>query len=105
MTQTKQKSFHTHTRLAAFAMLICIMMLPGRAAEAQTYGGASSGDLLGYRSSSAHYYRRSAGSKSRATAARRRNRQRRATGRQLTQAAAGRPTSTNKGPATGGGTK
>lgn len=105
MPQTKQKSLHTCKRLSALAMLICILTLPGRAAQAQTYGGASSGDLLGYRSSSAHYYRRSAGSKPRPRAARRRTRQRRPAGRQSARPTAGRSISTNNGPTTGGGTK
>jgi hypothetical protein len=42
---------------AASAFLFVVPM------KAQTYGGASSGDLLGYRSSAGHYYKRSSSSK------------------------------------------
>lgn len=43
-------------RFALVAAFACVLSAP---AGAQTYGGASSGDLLGYRSSAGHYYRRS----------------------------------------------
>lgn len=54
----------------------CVLAAP---AGAQTFGGASSSDLLGYRSSSGHYYRRSLGSKVRSNAARRKGQQQRPT--------------------------
>jgi hypothetical protein len=47
----------------------CALAAP---AGAQTYGGASSGDLLGYRSSAGHYYNRSLGPKVRSNSTRRR---------------------------------
>ena len=56
------------------AAAVCVSAEP---AGAQTYGGASSGDLLGYRSSSGHYYRRSARARARRNAARRRSQKRR----------------------------
>jgi hypothetical protein len=65
----------THFALAAAAVCACVAP-----AAAQTFGGASSSDLLGYRSSSGHYYRRSLGSKVRSNAARRGGRQQRTTG-------------------------
>lgn len=43
-------------------------------AAAQSYGGASGGDLLGYRSSSANYYRRQGGAKARGKSAKRKAR-------------------------------
>lgn len=54
----------------------CALAAP---AGAQTFGGASSSDLLGYRSSAGHYYRRSLGSKVRSNAARRKGQQQRPT--------------------------
>jgi hypothetical protein len=59
----------------------CALAAP---AGAQTFGGASSSDLLGYRSSAGHYYRRSLGSKVRSNAARRQ-------GQQQQRPAAGKP--------------
>jgi hypothetical protein len=56
----------------------CALAAP---AGAQTFGGASSSDLLGYRSSAGHYYRRSLGSKVRSNAARRKGQQQRPTGK------------------------
>ncbi len=61
-------------RLALTAAFVCVMAAP---ASAQSYGGASSSDLLGYRSSAGHYYRRSLGSKVRSNAARRQGQQQR----------------------------
>ncbi|MET0646042.1 MAG: DUF6683 family protein [Pyrinomonadaceae bacterium] len=56
-----------HLTLAV--VFACALAVPARA---QYYGGASSSDLLGYRSSAGHYYGRSLGSKVRSNAARRR---------------------------------
>lgn len=61
-----------------FALAVAAVCAVAEPAGAQTYGGASSSDLLGYRSSSAHYYRRSAPARARRNAARRRARTRRA---------------------------
>lgn len=70
----------------------CALAAP---AGAQTFGGASSGDLLGYRSSSGHYYRRSLGSKVRSNASRRQGQQqqRPTTGRPGRQSPQTRPAS------------
>ncbi len=59
-------------RLMTYLVLACVAACALAApAGAQTFGGASSSDLLGYRSSAGHYYRRSLGSKVRSNAARR----------------------------------
>ena len=44
--------------LSRFALVVAFACVLAAPAGAQTYGGASSGDLLGYRSSAGHYYRR-----------------------------------------------
>jgi hypothetical protein len=59
------------TYFALAAAVACTLAAP---TGAQTYGGASSSDLLGYRSSAGHYYNRSLGSKVRSNATRRRTR-------------------------------
>lgn len=46
-------------RMMRFALVVAFACVLSAPAGAQTYGGASSGDLLGYRSSAGHYYRRS----------------------------------------------
>lgn len=58
--------------LTYFALAFAAACATPAPAAAQTYGGASSSDLLGYRSSAGHYYNRSLGSKVRSRAARRR---------------------------------
>ena len=58
-------------RMIYFALAAASACALGGAARAQTFGGASSSDLLGYRSSAGHYYNRSLGSKVRSNAARR----------------------------------
>jgi hypothetical protein len=60
------------TYLVLSGAAACALAAP---AGAQTFGGASSSDLLGYRSSAGHYYRRSLGSKVRSNAARRQGQQ------------------------------
>jgi hypothetical protein len=60
-----------------FVLAVAAVCAVAEPAGAQTYGGASTGDLLGYRSSSGHYYRRSRASKARPKATRRRARKRR----------------------------
>ena len=77
----------TYSALAFAAA--CALAAP---TAAQTYGGASSSDLLGYRSSAGHYYNRSLGSKVRSNASRRR-----ASTRPRTQP---RPTGTKPGTTT-----
>lgn len=58
--------------LTYFALALAAACALAPPAGAQTYGGASSSDLLGYRSSAGHYYNRSLGSKVRSRATRRR---------------------------------
>ena len=71
----------TKRLLIQFAVTVAVVCAWSAPAGAQSYGGASSSDLLGYRSSSAHYHRRSSASNARSNAARRRARQRRAAAR------------------------
>jgi hypothetical protein len=59
--------------LTYFALAFASACALAAPAGAQTYGGASSSDLLGYRSSVGHYYNRSLGSKVRSNATRRRS--------------------------------
>lgn len=60
--------------LTYFALAAAAVGALAAPTAAQTYGGASSSDLLGYRSSAGHYYNRSLGSKVRSNATRRRTR-------------------------------